>query len=118
MDIRCRNNSVLTSALDLADAGVPVFPCSSDKRPACPHGFLDAATDRAALCELWHDCPGDLIGAATGNISGIDVLDLDAKHEAARAWWRDNRDRMPPTRVHRTRSGGLHVLFRHADTMR
>jgi hypothetical protein len=47
-------------------------------------------------------------------VSGVDVLDLDRKHIEAGAWWTANRDRLPPTRCHRTRSGGLHLLFRHA----
>jgi hypothetical protein len=29
-----------------------------------------------------------------------------------------NRDRLPVTRVHRTRSGGLHLAFRHAPNIR
>jgi len=117
MDVSCRDNS-LAAALDLAGAGMPGFPCLSDKRPACPRGFKTATTDPKKLRELWQQCPGPLIGVPTGTISGFDVLDLDAKHDAAKAWWRDNRDRLPPTRAHRTRSGGLHVLFRHNDTMR
>jgi hypothetical protein len=51
---------------------------------------------------------------STGFVSGVDVLDIDAKHIEARQWWGTHRDRIPATRVHRTRSGGLHLLFRHA----
>jgi hypothetical protein len=46
---------------------------------------------------------------ATGD--SFDALDLDARHPEARAWWTENRPRLPPTRTHRTRSGGLHLLF-------
>src|SRR5262249_17516634 len=48
-----------------------------------------------------------------GAVNGFDVLDIDSKHQAAREWWAENGKRIPATRVHRTRSGGLHVLFKH-----
>jgi hypothetical protein len=54
----------------------------------------------------------------TGNASGIDVLDLDRKHRDAAEWWMTHRDSLLVTRVHRTRSGGLHLFFRHATAMR
>jgi hypothetical protein len=54
----------------------------------------------------------------TGDASGIDVLDLDFKHRQATEWWTAHRDRLPETRVHRTRSGGVHLLFQHAPGMR
>ena len=50
-----------------------------------------------------------------GEAIGLDVLDLDfGRHQEARDWWWENRHRTPRTRVHRTRSGGLHLLFRHS----
>jgi hypothetical protein len=54
----------------------------------------------------------------TGNASGIDALDLDRKHRQAAEWWTAHRDSLPVTRVHRTRSGGLHLLFQHGPDMR
>jgi hypothetical protein len=33
-------------------------------------------------------------------------------------WWFSHRDRLPLTRVHRTRSGGLHLIFRHVPDVR
>jgi hypothetical protein len=32
--------------------------------------------------------PQALVGVATGERSGVSVLDVDAKHDAARVWWR------------------------------
>jgi hypothetical protein len=58
-----------------------------------------------------------LVGVATGAISDIDVLDIDQKPEA-RVWWVQHRDRLPVTRTHRTRSGGLHLIFQHAEGLR
>jgi hypothetical protein len=67
------------------------------------------------LRALWSRHPGELIGVSTGDVSGVDVLDIDAKHVGAAQWWGAYRDRIPATRVHRTRSGGLHLLFRHVS---
>jgi Bifunctional DNA primase/polymerase, N-terminal len=108
----------LGSALILASEGRPCFPCAGSKRPTAPRGFLDATADPIALRELWSKCPGQLVGVRTGNASRIDVLDLDRKHRQAAEWWIAHRDDLPVTRVHRTRSGGLHLLFQHAPDMR
>jgi hypothetical protein len=108
----------LASALDLASHGYSSFPCWANKRPATPRGFKDATAHPEQLRALWSLHPGDLIGVSTGFFSGVDVLDIDAKHIEASQWWGTHRDRIPATRVHRTRSGGLHLLFRHAPGVR
>jgi hypothetical protein len=59
----------------LEGRALPIFPCRSDKRPTCPHGFKDAVADPKAVERLWSLYPGPLIGVATGAISGIDVID-------------------------------------------
>jgi len=48
-----------------------------------------------------------------GAVSGTGVLDLDAKHDAARPWWAQHEHLFPPTRRFRTRGGGMHLYFRH-----
>jgi Bifunctional DNA primase/polymerase, N-terminal len=104
----------LDEALRLAYYGTPSFPCRPDKRPACPHGFKDATADAAQLAELWRQYPGPLVGVPTGASSGVFVLDIDsAKHPEADEWLEANAPRLPDTRHHRTRSGGLHLLFKH-----
>jgi hypothetical protein len=82
------------------------------------HGFLDASTHDDDLKALWSEFPGPLVGVATGNPSQLAVLDLDKKHAEARDWYVVHRDRLQPTRTHRTRSGGLHLLFGHLDGLR
>jgi hypothetical protein len=79
---------------------------------------LDATDNATDLEVLWQRFPGRLVGITTGARCGIDVLDLDAKHEAAQTWWRLNRQKLPPTKVVRTRSGGLHIYFAHAFGLR
>jgi hypothetical protein len=109
--------NILSAALDLATRRYPVFPCSDrSKKPTTPNGFRDASVDPEEIRRLWRDHPGGLIGVATGKVIGLNVLDLDfGRHQEACDWWRGNRQRVPRTRTHRTRSGGLHLLFQHDD---
>ena len=107
---------VVMLARNLArNCGYAVFPCREDKRPATPRGFKDASKDRDEIEHLWKRHPGPLIGVATGEASGIDVLDIDRKHPTAMRWWYCAARRIEPTRVDRTRSGGRHAYFQHAD---
>jgi hypothetical protein len=78
--------------------GYAVFPCHEDKRPATPHGFKDATTDPDLVPQLWRTHQGRLIGVATGAASGIDVLDLDPRHDSACSWWHSGAvHRLPDT---------------------
>jgi hypothetical protein len=108
------------SVLDVALAlGLPAFPVGADKRPACPRGFLAAAAEPAAIRDLWRHYPGPLVGVPTGAVSGFDALDIDApRHPEAAGWLAARRDRLPATWTHRTRSGGLHLLFAHRPGLR
>lgn len=110
--------TALESALILADEGRPVFPCLQTKAPACPGGFKAATSHPSRIRQLWFHYPGPLVGVPTGAESGFDVLDLDPKHNEAGAWWERNHTQIPETRMHRTRSGGIHALFRHASDLR
>jgi hypothetical protein len=107
----------LVSALALICQGLPCFPCRANKMPATPRGFKDATCDSGALEQLWRRHPGPLVGVPTGEVSGLDVLDIDARHGGA-SWFTEHRHRLPSTRVHRTRSGGLHLLFQHEAGLR
>ncbi len=96
------------------NTGYWVFPCRLDKRPGGDGWPERASTDSETIGKLWCDHPGPLVGIVCGERSGIDVLDLDRKYEEASAWYYAHRDRLPPTRTFRTRSGGAHLYFRHA----
>jgi hypothetical protein len=93
------------------------FPCLKNKAPACPNGFKAAITPDAGLATLWARYPGPLVGVPTGAASGFDVLDVDPRN-GGREWYENHRDRLPTTRMHRTRSRGLHVLFNHCAGLR
>lgn len=112
-----KRHAALRAACELADQGYACFPCLENKAPACPGGFKAATAVGDRLIDVWGQHPGSLVGVATGERSGIDVLDLDPRHGAGQ-WWAEHRDRLPQTRTHRTRSGGLHLLFRHAPGLR
>jgi hypothetical protein len=96
----------------------PSFPCLEsddprlDKTPACPRGFHAAALPAHGLATLWARHPGGRVGVPTGPASGLAVLDVDIA-KGGDDWWAANKDRLPLTRLHETRSGGLHVLFNH-----
>lgn len=105
------------AALAMAEQGLSVFPVSRDKRPRCPRGHLAASCDPKVIEALHIQCGFVLIGVATGEPSGASVLDIDRK-DGARSWWAENRSRLPATRAHRTRGGGLHLWFQHRPGLR
>jgi hypothetical protein len=109
----------LVAARTLAGMGYACFPCRLNKTPAIPkadggNGYKDGSTDWDAIQAMWARYPGELVGVATGEMSGIAVVDIDTtKHDTAREWWIDNRVRLLPARVHCTQSGGRHVVYRN-----
>ena len=116
---RTQNDLQVADALRLAHYGTPSFPCHEDKRPACPHGFKDARADPEKLRELWRQYSGALVGVPTGQPSGIFVVDIDsARHEEANDWLERHSPYLPETRQHATKSGGLHLLFKHRAGLR
>jgi hypothetical protein len=109
--------SPLDQALELSAKGFKVFFCKSDKTPTCLGGFHRASKDVGTIFDLWSYHPGPLVAISTGSASGLDVVDVDTKHLAARLWLHLNQGRLPATRVHTTRSGGYHFLFQHRAGM-
>jgi hypothetical protein len=83
------------------------FPCDQSKRP------LTSAWQRNAARDDYSDWP--LVGVPTGEANGFDVLDIDL---AGSGWWDLHRAELPATQTHTTRSGGAHLLFRHAEGLR
>jgi Bifunctional DNA primase/polymerase, N-terminal len=112
-----KNLATVTNALTtLVAQGLRCFPCHADKTPATPHGYKDASSVHETVRELWRRYPGSLIGVATGEMSGFDVLDIDPQHGGAK-WLAEHRSLLT-TRVHQGRSGGFHLFFQHESGLR
>ena len=105
------------AALAYAAAGIPVFPCRSDKTPATPHGFKDATTDETKIKQAWDAWDGTfqplIVGIPTGQ--GFVVIDLDYKDgkdglsEISRICNIEDWGRSVPSVL--TPSKGLHFYF-------
>lgn len=103
--------------LTAASLKLPVFPCSANKKPTCPHGFLDATSQPQQIRDLFTRYPGSIVGVPTGATSGLDALDTDTtRHKEAADWL--NATPLPATRIHQTASGGRHYIFQHRVGLR
>ena len=109
--------TVIRALAALLDEGLPCFPCHANKRPATPGGYKNATSNRNAVEELWRRYPAPLIGVPTGEMSGLDVLDIDPRH-GGESWFVEHKARLPLTRVHQTQGGGFHLLFQHESGLR
>ncbi len=54
--------------------------CSAGKHPRTKHGFQDATTDPEEIRRWWEQWPDANIGLATGEPSGVWVLDIDPRN--------------------------------------
>lgn len=109
---------MLSAALRYADRGWKVFPLQGKEPLPGSRGFLDATTDEDKIHEWWEPASDEYwarglptgVGIATGQISGIVVLDIDRKHGGL-----ENVEKMPgqlpPTYTVGTGGGGLHFYF-------
>jgi bifunctional DNA primase/polymerase-like protein/primase-like protein len=121
------NSKLARSALWYAKhLGWAVFPLATrSKLPGIPEkfggrGLLDATRALEQIGKWWTINPDYNIGIATGEPSGIFVLDIDAKRDGEDMLAqiiRQNGD-LPPTLLSRTGGGGLHYIFRHTAGIR
>ncbi|MDD3580091.1 MAG: bifunctional DNA primase/polymerase [Desulfobacca sp.] len=122
--------NLLTPALDYARRGWPVIPLwwvTEDGRCACGnpecgnpgkhplgklvlHGVHDATTDQAIIREWWTQYPEANIGVATGQASGLVVLDIDPRNGGDIKKLPGN---LPLTPTVATGGGGQHYYLRH-----
>jgi hypothetical protein len=92
--------------------GVPVFPCGGNKRPVVETGFKAATADAGEIVAMFARPGAELIGMPTGRASGLIAIDIDIRPgHTGMDWLTENENALPETRTHKTRSGGLHLLF-------
>src|SRR5215212_6953094 len=102
-----------SGAQRIARKGVPVFPAKGDKSPNTLHGHKDATTDPDKVTALFRRPGSELVAVPTGARSGFFVLDIDRVSAIA-----ELPGVLPRTLTARTRSGGLHMYFKHAPGVR
>lgn len=91
----------------------PVFACNEDKQPVVATGFKAATRDPNIILKQFSRPGATAIGVPTGTASGLIAIDIDVKPDRdGRHWLDENQDALPQTRTHKTRSGGLHLIFR------
>ncbi|WP_433008378.1 bifunctional DNA primase/polymerase [Kribbella sp. CA-294648] len=126
-------SDILTTALDAAEHGWPVFMLGRSKRPVancddCPpdahdpatcghltcHGFYAAATDPARVAAIVAAVPRGQLAVRTGVVSGLAVVDVDPAHGGDHSLSGLMTERLVPRTLHvHTGSGGLHLYYRH-----
>jgi hypothetical protein len=109
------DETALAEALRLSAAGIPVFPCGSNKAPLTPHGFKNATCDEPRIRRWWANAPNALIGTPTGSASGLWAADADVDKSTGECVGENTLARLGLGKYsHRcaTPSGGSHLFFR------
>ena len=125
-----QNSGLIFHALDYAKKGWAILPlhnanpngscscgnpnCSSSaKHPRTRNGSKDASTNPMALCQWWQQWPEANIGIATGEKSGIVVIDIDPRHGGDKSWMEfTTKFEIPDTLTSATGGGGFHIYFK------
>lgn len=107
--------SLLDAALAYAAQGWHVFPLQpSGKTPLTAHGFKDATIDPDAIRAWWSKWPEANIGIATGERSGVSVIDVDLGKGGEASLDQLLAQHGPDflnTYTVQTGSGGLHLFY-------
>lgn len=101
---------VLNAALEYRDLGFSILPIQVDKRPYVAwERFQREKPDPELIKEWWKKYPNANVGIVTGEISGLDVVDVDSEEAMA------TLDELLPdsleTPMSKTPRGGRHYYF-------
>tara|TARA_R100001198_G_scaffold4688_1_gene2459 strand:- start:2215 stop:4488 length:2274 start_codon:yes stop_codon:yes gene_type:complete len=131
-----KSNPRLTSAIKYAEMGWYVFPvhfvttknecscghsnCNSvGKHPISLSGLNDATTDIERITQWWRKQPYANVGIRTGEISGIDVIDIDERSGGKETWADLEREYGPidSTPMATTGGGGTHIYIEYTGRL-
>jgi len=111
------DNPNLTAALNLAAAGLPVFPAGPDKRPLLAGWQEKATTEEEQIRKWWDGYPPALPAIVVGR-AGLVVIDCD-RHpggndgiKAFNSLLSANGGNLADVPMTRTARGGAHLFFR------
>lgn len=108
----------------LNDEGVCVCPKREEcgdpgKHPhsrAAPHGQNSASSDPRRIAEMFSVAgPGANVGAKTGRVSDLAVIDVDYEGWESLNELEAEHGELPRTRLHQSGSSFLHYLFRYPE---
>lgn len=104
-----KNNPRLKTALYFASIGGSIIPVGRDKKPLIPWAeFQKRRATRREIINWWLRYPSANPAMVTGLISGIIVIDIDAKHGRSSAEFD-----FPRTAKVRSGNNGEHLYFIH-----
>ena len=111
------DNAKLAAAVEYGKRGLRVLPCNGAKRPLIKGWPEKATTEERQLAAWWEKWPSANIGIATGENSGLLVLDIDVKgdgngFEELEACLEQPVEDIAAPR-YRTPSGGQQLWFRY-----
>jgi hypothetical protein len=111
-------HATLAAAVAYAARGWAVLPIrGGNKAPLTPNGVKDATTEPSTIRTWWANWPDANVGIATGQASGLAVVDVDPRNGGDESL-RDLEARhgpLPATVVCLTGGGGEHHYFTLPD---